>query len=115
MASAVRWERAWSTDPDDGFKALKLIADERTRRILLALAPAPLTAAELRKQLGIPRTPLLNRLADLLQRRILARHDHHYELTDSARDLMLTAVAAARWAWEFDQPATSPPVVQSYQ
>ena len=108
MAAAVRWERAWSTDPDDGSIALGVIADERTRRLLLALAPAPLTAAELRRQLDIPRTPLLNRLADLLQRKILARHDHRYELTDSARDLMRVSVAAARWAWEFETPTTDP-------
>jgi DNA-binding HxlR family transcriptional regulator len=107
-AAAVRWERAWSTDPDNGSIALALIADERTRRLLLALAASPLTAAELRRQLDIPRTPLLNRLADLLQRNILARHDHRYELTDSARDLMLVAVAAARWAWECEKPTTDP-------
>jgi DNA-binding HxlR family transcriptional regulator len=110
MAAAVRWERAWSTEPDDGSIALALIADERTRRLLLALAPAPLTAAELRQRLDIPRTPLLNRLADLMQRKILARHDHRYQLTDSARDLMRVAVAAARWAWEFEKPTNDPAV-----
>ena len=107
-AAAVRWDRAWSPDPDDGSTALQLIADERTRRILLALAPAPLTSAELRRRLNIPRTPLPNRLADLLQRNILSRRDHRYQLTDSARDLMRVAVAAARWAWEFEKPTADP-------
>ncbi len=106
--AAVRWERAWTPVPHGGLQALRLIADERTREILLALAPAPLTAAELARQAPLPRTSLRNRLADLLQRGILSRDDHHYELTDSARDLMLIAVAAARWEWEFDPPTSAP-------
>jgi DNA-binding HxlR family transcriptional regulator len=111
IGAAERWEHKWATPTAGGTDALRLVADETTRRILLAIAPAPLTASELDRQTRLSRTPLRNRLADLLARGVLASSGHRYELTESARDLMLISIAAARWEWEFDRPAHEPPAL----
>lgn len=109
MAAAERWEQAWEPQaPRSGLSAIQLVADERKRQILLALAPGPLSAAQLEQQLAIPRTSLRNRLADMVERQLLEHSAHRYGLNDRARDLMLVAVAAARWAWEFDRPTDDP-------
>jgi DNA-binding HxlR family transcriptional regulator len=107
--AAERWERRWGDGTDAGVCALRSVGDERTRQILLALAAEPLSAAELGSHVPLSRSPLLQRVADLVRRGILTKGPtHRYELTDSARDLMLVAVAAARWEWEFARPSHPP-------
>ena len=111
-SAAERWERAWGTDSTDGLDALRLIADEPTREILLALATGPCSPGPLTAEVQLSRSPLRQRLAELANRGILNRRGRGsrvtYELTDNARDLMLVAVAAARWEWEWDRPADTP-------
>jgi DNA-binding HxlR family transcriptional regulator len=110
--AAERWERNWRDQDESEPSALKIIGDQRTREILLTLADGPLSAAQLERSIPLSRSKLRERLAGLVNGEILAHSDtHKYELTDRSRDLMLVAVAAARWEWEFDQPAESPAAV----
>ena len=109
LTVAERWTRCWGTPKaQDALTGMRVVADERTRQILLGLARMPLTAAELGQEVTIPRTPLRNRLARLAEDGILIHDGTRYVLADSARDLMLVAVAAARWEWEFGEPAADP-------
>jgi len=112
MGAAERWERHWTEEKTDGLSGLSLIADERTREILLSLAPQPQSPGELESHLPLSRSPLRKRLADLVRRCILFRYENDghvtYELTESARDLMLVSVAAARWQWECAKPDHPP-------
>jgi DNA-binding HxlR family transcriptional regulator len=111
-SAAERWERRWTDETADGLIALRLISDEHAREILLALAAAPLSAGEVMGEVRLTRSPLRQRLSDLVSAEILTRTpgETHatYELTSSARDLMLVSVAAARWAWEFAEPPEQP-------
>jgi len=108
--AAEQCERRWSGGSSGGLKALRLIRDERTREILLALAEGPSSASDLLREVQLTRSPLRRRLADLAGAGVLA-HDTAgatYDLTDSARDVMLVAVAAARWEWESATPQRPP-------
>jgi DNA-binding HxlR family transcriptional regulator len=108
---AERWESTWTDGAADGLIALRLIGDEHTREILLALAGGPLSAGELVGEVHLTRSPLRQRVGDLVALGVLLRISGEarsaYELTDSARDLMRVSIAAARWAWEW----TAPPVL----
>lgn len=111
--AAEQWERRWApTESADGLAALRRIGDERTREILLALARRPLSAGEILGEAQLTRSPLRQRLGALVEDEVLKRNpgaSHAtYELTASARDLMLIAVAATRWRWECDRPDDPP-------
>ncbi|MGA9315078.1 MAG: winged helix-turn-helix transcriptional regulator [Solirubrobacteraceae bacterium] len=115
MGAAERWERRWTDETTDGISALHLIADEPTREILLALAEGPLAPAQLGRQISLSRSPLRRRLAGLTARDVLERRGSgghiSYALTESARDLMLVSIAAARWQWEVEAPDHPPPAL----
>jgi DNA-binding HxlR family transcriptional regulator len=111
--AAERWERRWTTtESADGLAALRRIGDERTREILLALARRPLSAGEILADVQLTRSPLRQRLGALVEDEVLKRNPGQshatFELTHSARDLMLVAVAATRWRWECDRPDDPP-------
>lgn len=109
VGAARWWERAWSPGPEDGIEALRLVADQRNREILLALAAGRLSPAALEQRLSGSRSTVTQRLAELARKGILARNvdEGHawYELTDCARDLALVGVAAARWEWQWARPS----------
>jgi DNA-binding HxlR family transcriptional regulator len=111
-AAAERWERNWTTENSDGLEALRTIADERTREILLALAEGPRSAMDLLPEVGLTRSPLRQRLSDLVASGILnvetGTAHATYALSACARELMLVSVAAARWSWEHAPPAHAP-------
>jgi DNA-binding HxlR family transcriptional regulator len=111
-SAAERWESRWTDENADGLIALRLISDEHTREILLALAAGPLSAGELLGEVRLTRSPLRHRLGDLVRLGIVKQNpgEAHatFELTDCARDLMLVSIAAARWAWEFAEPPEQP-------
>lgn len=111
-SAAERWELRWSQAQEDGMEALRLIADERTREILLALAPAPGRPRDLERAVALTRSPLCRRLGELTGCGLLQRaggsNHASYQLTDSARELMLVSMAAARWEWEWQPPEHSP-------
>lgn len=111
-SAAERWELRWSQTQEDGMEALRLIADERTREILLALAPAPGRPRDLERAVALTRSPLCRRLGELsaigVLKRIGGPNHASYQMTDSARDLMLVSMAAARWEWEWQPPEHSP-------
>jgi len=108
VGAARSWERAWSPGTEDGIEALKLIADQRNREILLALAAGRMAPTALEQRLSGSRSTVTQRLAELARKGILARNveDGHvwYELTDCARELALVGVAAARWEWQWARP-----------
>lgn len=112
-AAAERWERSWTTENGDGLIALRMIGDQHTREILLALAAGPRSAASIIGDVDLTRSPLRQRLGHLVTDAIIERHPGDaratYSLTASARDLMLVSIAAARWAWEFARPKEPPP------
>ncbi|MGH2853059.1 MAG: winged helix-turn-helix transcriptional regulator [Solirubrobacteraceae bacterium] len=114
-SAAERWEHRWSEIPNDGIDALRLIADEHTREILLALAPAPATPSTLERSVALTRSPLRRRLGELNGHGMLQRtggsNRASYRLTDSARDLVLVSMSAARWEWEWNPPGHSPRAV----
>jgi DNA-binding HxlR family transcriptional regulator len=112
-SAAEHWEGLWADNPQHGAKALKLIGDEPTRRVLLYLASGASSAAEVEHALPISRSPLRSRLSELVYAGILVRNGDEgpvtYELSECARDLMLVSLAAARWTWARDSPGHPPP------
>lgn len=114
VIAATRWEREWATTPGHGSEALRLIGDELTRNMIIALTGGPSTASELHSALPlrVARSTLRQRLADLAATEVIRRSDTErvpsYDLGPSARSLALVEVAAARWEWEC---ATSAPHV----
>ena len=110
VGAATRWERQWTSERTRGMAALRLIGDERTREIILALAQGPACASDLHAHLPEPvaRSTLRQRVAELAHRGILIRTDKDglasYELTGSARGVALVEIAAARWEWEWARP-----------
>lgn len=114
-SAAERWEHRWSEVQAEGMDALRLIADEHTREIFLALAPAAATPGDLEDAVALTRSPLRRRVGELTGCGMLQRsggsNRASYRLSDSARDLMLVSMAAARWEWEWQPPSHSPRAV----
>jgi len=106
VAEAGRWERRWCAQAERGASAgaaaIKAIADDHTRKIMLLLTDGPLCTKDLDERAAdLGRSALRRRLRDgvstgLLERRRRGRVPT-YELTAAARDLSSVALVAARW------------------
>ena len=112
-AEAGRWEQTWCSQDKRrepaGTLAIKLTADEHTRKIGLLLADGPLSTKDLdRHAPDLGRSALRRRLrelvlAGLLERRTRGRNSL-YEMTVRARHLAHVAMLAGRWEWEWSRP-----------
>ena len=112
-AEAGRWEQTWCSQDERrepaGALAIKLTADEHTRKIGLLLADGPLSTKDLdRRAPELCRSALRRRLrelvlAGLLERRVRGRNSR-YELTSRARHLAHVAMLAGRWEWQWSRP-----------
>jgi DNA-binding HxlR family transcriptional regulator len=112
-AEARRWEGTWCSQDERrepaGALAIKLTADEHTRKIGLLLADGPLSTKDLdRHAPELCRSALRRRLRELvlgglLERRVRGRHSR-YELTSRARHLAHVAMLAGRWEWQWSRP-----------
>lgn len=95
----------WRQRHDGSARALWLIADERARAVLLALADRPLPLSDLQQRLRfLARSAGPDKLGSLTAARLLA-HVHEgpgalYAATDSARRLAGLALVAGRWEWQ---------------
>jgi DNA-binding HxlR family transcriptional regulator len=105
-AEAARWERRWRPQADRGaaagVSAIRLLADDHTRKILLLLADGPLRTNDLdERALDLGRSALRRRLRGLLLAGVLERSGRErtpvYELTAGARQLASVAMLAGRW------------------
>ena len=110
-AEAGRWEERWCAqvtrgDPA-GALAIRLLADDHTRKIALLLADRPLCTKDLdERSPDLGRSALRRRLHDLLHAGLLDRRKRGrvavYELTPAARHLASVAMLAghreSRWA-----------------
>lgn len=111
--ASARWSQRWS---GGAHSALRLLADHRTRTILLALArESTLRPAELHPRLnGVSRSAMWTRLRLLSSQGLLSRAEgsggSRYELTSGAHHLPLTAMLAADWEqrWLGSAPASWP-------
>jgi DNA-binding HxlR family transcriptional regulator len=89
--------------------AIKLTADEHTRKIGLLLADGPVSTKDLdRRAPDLCRSALRRRLrelvlAGLLERRTRGRNSL-YEMTARARHLAHIAMLAGRWEWQWRRP-----------
>jgi DNA-binding HxlR family transcriptional regulator len=111
-AEASRWEQTWCAQDERrepvGALAIKLTADEHTRKLGLLLADGPLSPKDLgRRGPELCRSALQRRLrelvlAGLLDRRPLGRSSL-YELTSRARHLAHVAMLAGRWEWQWSR------------
>jgi DNA-binding HxlR family transcriptional regulator len=112
-AEACRWEEIWCPQDERrgpaGVLAIKLIADDHTREIMLLLADGPLSPADLGgcvRDLG--RSALRRRLGELVLGGLLEQRKRgrvsRYELTAGARHLALVALLAGRWEWQWSRP-----------
>ncbi len=109
--ASERWEQCWSSQAPRGYPrawALRLLADERARAIMRALADKPLRPTGLERRLpGFGRSATRWRLSQLLRDGILTRTNDgdqvHYGLTTAARQLGLIATLAARWEQEWSK------------
>ncbi len=112
-AEAGSWEQAWCSQDErresGGALAIKLTADEHTRKIGLLLADGPLSTKDLdRRAPDLCRSALRRRLrelvlAGLLERRTRGRSSL-YEMTARARHLTHVATLAGRWEWQWSRP-----------
>jgi DNA-binding HxlR family transcriptional regulator len=112
-AEAGSWEQAWCSQDErresGGALAIKLTADEHTRKIGLLLADGPLSTKDLDKHApDLCRSALRRRLrelvlAGLLERRTRGRSSL-YEMTARARHLAHVAMLAGRWEWQWSRP-----------
>ncbi len=104
--ASARWMRARSLvasrdDPDT--LALRLLADEHTRTIMLELSDGPLRPIDLHRRLvSLSHSAIRRRLRSLVLDGILARSEGNgcrvrYILTDDARRLEFIALLAANW------------------
>ncbi len=118
IAEAGRWERAWCSQDErrdpDGILAIKLTADDHTRKIMLLLADGPLCTKDLdRRAPGLGRSALRRRLRELVLAGLLEQRKRGrvplYELTAGARHLALVAMLAGRWEWQWSRPAHPAP------
>jgi DNA-binding HxlR family transcriptional regulator len=112
-AEADRWERRWYSELErgapPGILALGLSANQRTRKIMLALADAPLAVSEMLTRLPeLGSSTLRRRLSNLVLGGLLERHERErvqrYGLTARARDLAMVAMLAGRWEWQWLRP-----------
>jgi DNA-binding HxlR family transcriptional regulator len=109
--ASERWERQWSSQARRGAPgtlALRLLADERARAIMRALADEPLRPLDLEHLPGVGRSATRRRLGPLVLGGILMRtHEDgqvRYALTPGARRLGLVKMLAARWEWQWARP-----------
>jgi len=112
-SEADRWERTWCPQLErgapPGILALGLSANQRTRKIMLALADGPLAVRDLRARLPELRSSTLRRrLSNLVLGGLLERQEpgrvQRYGLTARARDLAMVAMLAGRWEWQWFRP-----------
>jgi DNA-binding HxlR family transcriptional regulator len=112
-AEAGRWEHTWCSRDERrgpaGTLAIKLTADDHSRKIALLLADGPLCAKDLDGRAGhLGRKALRRRLRELVLAGLLEQHKPGrvalYELTDGARHLALLAMLAGRWEWQWSRP-----------
>jgi DNA-binding HxlR family transcriptional regulator len=103
---AARWERRWRPQADRGaaagVSAIRLLADDHARKILLLLADGPLRTDDLdERALDLGRSALRRRLRDLGLAGLLERSERkggpRYELTAAARRLAPVARSAGCW------------------
>jgi DNA-binding HxlR family transcriptional regulator len=112
-SEADRWEQTWCSELErgapPGILALGLSANQRTRKIMLALADGPLAVRDVHTRLPDLRSSTLRRrlsnlvLGGLLERQELGRVQR-YGLTARARDLAMVAMLAGRWEWQWFRP-----------
>jgi DNA-binding HxlR family transcriptional regulator len=113
---AARWERggdlpAGTPDPPASW-ALRQLADDRTRAVMMALADGPLRPGELERRLGgMGHSAVMRRLRRLALDGLLVRHPApdgerqvRYELTTRARRLGVLVILAARWEARWEGP-----------
>lgn len=112
-AEANRWEQTWCSQDERrepaGTLAIKLTADEHTRKIGLLLADGPLSTKDLdRHAPDLCRSALRRRLRELVLTGLLERRKRGrnslYEMTAQARHLAHVATLAGRWEWEWSRP-----------
>jgi DNA-binding HxlR family transcriptional regulator len=112
-AEACRWEEIWCPQDERrgqaGVLAIKLIADDHTREIMLLLADGPLSPADLGGRVcDLGRSALRRRLGELVLGGLLEQRKRGrvslYELTAGARHLALVALLAGRWEWQWSRP-----------
>jgi DNA-binding HxlR family transcriptional regulator len=118
--ASERWERRWSAQARQdapGAWALRLLADEHNRAIMLELVDEQLGPTDLEGHLpGYGRSATRWRLGRLMLNGILARIDDggpvRYRLTTAARELGSTTMLAAGWEWQWSEAhalLTAPP------
>jgi DNA-binding HxlR family transcriptional regulator len=116
-AEAGRWERTWyaragRAEPA-GVLAIRFLADEHVRKIMLVVADRPRRMAEIDGQIhDLSRSALHRRLreltlAGLLERR-RAERARRYEMTPSAQQLAAVVMLAAYWELEWRGPEPPP-------
>ena len=112
-AEAGRWEQRWCAQAGRGGPAgtlaIRLLADDHTRKIALLLADGPLSTKDLdERSPDLGRSALRRRLRDLLHAGLLERRKRGqvplYELTPAARHLALVAMLAGRWESRWARP-----------
>lgn len=118
IAEADRWEQMWCSQLErvasKAPSAIWLSANQRTRKIMLALADGPLAARDVRKRLPELRSSTLRRrlhnlaLGGLLEHKELGRVQR-YALTARARQLAMVATIAGRWEWQWSRPGHAVP------
>jgi DNA-binding HxlR family transcriptional regulator len=116
-AAGAEWERRWRPRPSpgasaaasDGTSAIRLLADDHTREIVLLLAGGPLFARDLDERAsGLGRSALRRRLRELGLAGLLERGERRggprYELTAAARGLAPVARSAGCWESSWARP-----------
>ena len=112
-AEADRWEQRWCSKLErgvpPGLVAIGLSANQRTRKIMLALADGPLAVRDMQAQLPeLRRSTLRRRLSNLVLGGLLERQEfeqaQRFGLTARARQLAMVAMLAGRWEWQRLRP-----------
>ncbi|MCW3065723.1 MAG: helix-turn-helix transcriptional regulator [Solirubrobacterales bacterium] len=115
-AAATRWQATWCPSAEQprvaSSLAIRLLADDHVRDILLGLADEPRSGRELDRCVrGVGRSALRRRLHELVQAGLVERDGRlsvpKYELTTAARRLALIAVLAVRWERRWAPPEKS--------
>jgi DNA-binding HxlR family transcriptional regulator len=115
-AAAARWQDTWCPPAEQprvaSSLAIRLLADDHVRGILLGLADEPLSGRELDRCVrGLGRSALRRRLHELAHAGLVERDGRlsvpKYELTTAARRLALVAVLAVRWERRWAPPEKS--------